>query len=43
MRKKGLIGNNYLAKKELKWHPKTSIKKLVNEMVNFDLKKLMND
>ena len=32
-----------LAKRDLKWQPKTSIKKLVSEMVNFDLKKLMND
>ena len=38
-----LLGNSRKAKKELKWQPKTSIKKLVNEMVNFDLKKLMND
>ena len=38
-----LLGDSRKAKKELKWHPKTSIKKLVNEMVNFDLKKLMND
>ena len=38
-----LLGNSRKAKKELKWQPKTSIKKLVNEMVNFDMKKLMND
>jgi GDPmannose 4,6-dehydratase len=38
-----LLGDSRKAKKELKWYPKTSIKKLVNEMVNFDLKKLMND
>ena len=38
-----LLGDSRKAKKELKWQPKTSIKKLVNEMVNFDLKKLMND
>jgi hypothetical protein len=25
MRKKGLIGNNYLAKKELKWNHKKNI------------------
>ncbi len=38
-----LLGDSRKAKKELKWQPKISIKKLVNEMVNFDLKKLMND
>ena len=38
-----LLGNSRKAKKELNWQPKTSIKKLVNEMVNFDLKKLTND
>ena len=35
-----LLGNSRKAKKELNWQPKTSIKKLVSEMVNFDLKKL---
>tara|TARA_B110001450_G_C17643760_1_gene490313 strand:+ start:85 stop:1128 length:1044 start_codon:yes stop_codon:yes gene_type:complete len=38
-----LLGDSRKAKRELKWKPKTSIKKLVNEMVNFDLKKLTND
>ena len=38
-----LLGDSRKAKKELKWKPKTSLKKLVNEMVNFDLKKLTND
>ena len=31
------------AKRELKWKPKTSIKSLVKEMVNFDLKRLGHD
>ena len=38
-----LLGDSRKAKRELKWQPKMSIKKLVSEMVNFDLKKLMND
>ena len=38
-----LLGDSRKAKRDLKWQPKTSIKKLVSEMVNFDLKKLMND
>ena len=38
-----LLGNSKKARKDLKWKPQTSIKKLVKEMVNFDLKKLMND
>ncbi len=38
-----LLGNSNKAMKELKWKPKTSIKSLVKEMVNFDLKKLVND
>ena len=38
-----LLGDSRKAKRELKWQPKTSIKKLVNEMVSFDLKKLTND
>ena len=38
-----LLGNPNKAKKELKWKPKTSIKTLVKEMVNFDFKKLIND
>ena len=38
-----LLGNSNKAMKELKWKPKTSIKSLVKEMVNFDLKKLVHD
>tara|TARA_B100001142_G_scaffold296664_1_gene318512 strand:- start:648 stop:1694 length:1047 start_codon:yes stop_codon:yes gene_type:complete len=38
-----LLGNSRKARKELKWIPKTSIKVLVKEMVNFDLKKLIHD
>ena len=38
-----LLGNSSKAMKELKWKPKTSIKSLVKEMVNFDLKKLVYD
>ena len=38
-----LLGNSSKARKELKWKPKTSIKSLVREMVNFDLKKLTHD
>ena len=38
-----LLGNSKKARKELNWKPKTSIKSLVKEMVNFDLKKLIND
>ena len=38
-----LLGNSKKAKKELKWKPRTSIKDLVREMVNFDMKKLIND
>ena len=38
-----LLGNSSKAKRELKWKPKTSIKSLVKEMVNFDLKKLTHD
>ena len=38
-----LLGNSTKARKELKWKPKTSIKSLVKEMVNFDLKKLVHD
>jgi len=35
-----LLGNSKKARLELKWKPKTSIKTLVKEMVNFDLKKI---
>ena len=38
-----LLGDSRKARRELKWKPKISIQKLVNEMVNFDLKKLTND
>ena len=38
-----LLGNSRKARKELKWKPKTSIKTLVKEMVNYDLKKLIHD
>ena len=38
-----LLGNSKKARQELKWQPKTSIKVLVKEMVNFDLKKLIHD
>ena len=38
-----LLGDSKKAKKYLKWKPNTSIKKLVKEMVNSDLKKLIND
>ena len=38
-----LLGNSKKAKKELKWKPRTSIRELVKEMVNFDMKNLTND
>ena len=38
-----LLGNSRKAKKELNWKPKISLKELVNEMVDFDLKRLTND
>ena len=38
-----LLGNSKKAKKELNWKPKTSIKSLVKEMVDFDLNNLIND
>ena len=38
-----LLGNPSKAKRELNWKPKTSLKELVNEMVDYDLKKLTND
>ena len=38
-----LLGDSKKARKYLKWKPSTSIKKLVKEMVNSDLKKLIND
>ena len=38
-----LLGDSRKARKELKWKPKISIKKLVKEMVDYDLKKILND
>ena len=38
-----LLGDSRKAKKELKWKPKISIKELVREMVEHDLKKIKND
>ena len=38
-----LLGNSNKAKKELKWKPKISFKELVDEMVDYDLKRIMND
>ena len=38
-----LLGNSKKARRELKWKPKNSIKILVKEMVNFDLKELINE
>ena len=38
-----LLGDSRKARKELNWKPKTNIKILVKEMVNSELKKLMND
>ena len=38
-----LLGDSKKARKELNWKPKTSIKTLVKEMVNYDLKKLIHD
>ena len=38
-----LLGNSKKARRELKWKPRTSIKILVKEMVNFDLKKLIHE
>ena len=38
-----LLGNSKKAKKELNWKPKTSVKSLVKEMVDFDLNNLIND
>ena len=37
-----LLGDYSKAKKLLKWKPKTNIKKLVDEMVEYDLNSLMN-
>ena len=33
-----LLGNSNKARKDLKWKPKTTIRMLVKEMVNFELK-----
>ena len=38
-----LLGNSNKARRELNWKPKTSIKTLVKEMVNLDLKKLIHE
>ena len=38
-----LLGDSKKAKKELNWKPKTSVKLLVKEMVDFDLSNLIND
>jgi len=38
-----LLGNSTKAKKELNWKPKTSIKTLVKEMVDFELQNLLNE
>ncbi len=38
-----LLGNSKKAHRELNWRPKTTIKDLVREMVDYDLKKLSND
>jgi GDPmannose 4,6-dehydratase len=38
-----LLGNSSKARKELNWKPKTSIKILVKEMVDFELQNLLND
>jgi len=38
-----LLGDSRKARKELNWKPRTSIKELVREMVDYDLKKIIND
>jgi len=38
-----LLGDSRKARKELNWKPKTSIKELVREMVDYDFKKIAND
>jgi len=38
-----LLGDSKKARKELKWKPKTNIKTLVKEMVNYELSRLIND
>ena len=38
-----LLGDSKKARRDLKWKPKNSIKTLVKEMVNFDLKKLIHE
>jgi GDPmannose 4,6-dehydratase len=38
-----LLGDSGKARKELNWKPKTSIKELVKEMVDYDFKKIAND
>jgi|TARA_B110000114_G_scaffold184968_1_gene230283 GDPmannose 4,6-dehydratase len=38
-----LLGDSRKARRELKWKPKTSIKELVKEMVEYDFKKISNN
>ena len=38
-----LLGDSKKARKELNWRPKTNINKLVKEMVNHELKKILTD
>tara|TARA_B110000971_G_scaffold73634_1_gene75596 strand:- start:1141 stop:2193 length:1053 start_codon:yes stop_codon:yes gene_type:complete len=38
-----LLGDSRKARKELKWKPRTSIKELVSEMVNYDFKKISDN
>jgi len=38
-----LLGDSRKARRELNWKPTISIKKLVREMVDYDLKKIKND
>ena len=38
-----LLGNSSKARKVLKWHPKIGIEKLIDEMIIFENKKILND
>ena len=38
-----LLGDSSKARRELNWKPRTSIKELVSEMVEYDLKKITNN
>jgi len=38
-----LLGDSTKARRELNWKPKISIKELVSEMVEYDLKKISNN